>query len=178
MAPSKVFVIGGTGAQGIPVIRGLVQDGAYSVRALTRDPKSPRAAHLLSLGNVELVEGTFANEAHLRKGLDGCEFAFVNIDGFNAGEKTEMFWAMRAYELAVEVGIRFFVYGNLDYAYKKGGYNPMFRTGHYDGKGRVGEWILQQTKANGERMGAALFTTGPYFEVVLLQGAGSLCPSD
>lgn len=178
MAPPKVFVIGGTGAQGIPVIRGLVQDGAYSVRALTRDPKSRRAAHLLSLGNVELVEGTFANEAHLRKGLDGCEFAFVNIDGFNAGEKTEMFWAMRAYELAVEVGIAFFVYGNLDYAYKKGGYNPMFRTGHYDGKGRVGEWILQQTKANGERMGAALFTTGPYFEVVPLQGAGFICPSD
>lgn len=41
----------------------------------------------------------------------------------------------------------------------------MFRTGHYDGKGRIGEWILSQNRDNGSRMGAALFTTGPYMEM-------------
>lgn len=166
MAP-KVFIVGGTGAQGIPVIKGLVQDGAYSARVLTRDLNSARARSLTQLGEVELVEGTFASETDLRKGLNGCDYAFVNIDGFNAGEKTEMFWAIRAYEIAIEEGIKFFVYGNLDYVYKKSNYNPIFRTGHYDGKGRIGEWILQQTKDNGKRMGAALFTTGPYIEMAL-----------
>ncbi|OAL04205.1 NAD(P)-binding protein [Phaeosphaeriaceae sp. SRC1lsM3a] len=163
----KIFVVGGTGAQGIPVVRGLVKDKAYACRILTRDPQSMRSKKLLDLGNVELMEGTFANESTLRAGFQGCDLAFVNIDGFNSGEKTEMFWAMRAYELALEEGIKFFVYGNLDYAYKKGDYQSKYRCGHYDGKGRIGDWILSQTHENKYRMGAALFTTGPYIEMVL-----------
>lgn len=169
MSAPLVFVVGGTGAQGIPVIRGLVQDGAYRVRCLTRDRTSPRAQQIQALGNVELVEGTFASETDLRQGFRGAQYAFVNIDGFNAGEKTEMFWAMRSYELALEEGVGFFVYGNLDFVYKKSGYDPKFRTGHYDGKGRVGEWILQQNRdaGNRDRMGAALFTTGPYIAMAI-----------
>ncbi|RMD42095.1 hypothetical protein DV735_g3059, partial [Chaetothyriales sp. CBS 134920] len=162
---SHIFVVGGTGAQGIPVIRGLVKDRGYKVRVLTRDRTSARARELVALGNVELVEGTFASEEDLRRGFRGCDGAFVNIDGFNSGEKTEIFWAIRSYELALEEGIKFFVYGNLDYTYKKSGYDPKFRTGHYDGKGRIGEWILEQNKVNSKRMGAAVFTTGPYIEM-------------
>jgi len=166
-APPKVFIIGGTGAQGRPIIQGLVKDGAYSVRVLTRDTKSQHAQNLKALGNVELMEGTFANETTLRKGYAGCRFAFVNIDGFNCGEKTEVYWAIRCYELALECGIEFFVYGNLDYGLKKGGYDPQYRCGHYDGKGRMGEWILDQTKMNGKKMKAALFTTGPYIAMTI-----------
>lgn len=60
------------------------------------------------------------------------------------------------------------MHGNLDYTYKKSGFNPAFRTGHYDGKGRMSEWILSQTTTgNGKRMGAASFTTGPYIEMAL-----------
>lgn len=166
---TRIFVVGGTGAQGIPVIRGLVADGKYHCVVLTRDPTSPRAQLLLSLNkdNVTLHPGSFASESTLRSGFQGCDGAFINIDGFNCGEKTEIYWAIRAYELALEAGVKFFVYGNLDYAYKKGNYDPKFRTGHYDGKGRVGEWILQQTKENGGKMGVALFTTGPYIEMAI-----------
>ena len=35
---SKIFVVGGTGAQGLSVITALVADKKYSVRALSRDP--------------------------------------------------------------------------------------------------------------------------------------------
>jgi hypothetical protein len=162
---SRIFVVGGTGAQGTPVVSGLVKDGKYHCRVLTRDPNSARAKELLALGNVELVTGTFASEGDLRNGLRGCDGAFVNIDGFNCGEKTEMYWAIRSYELAIEEGIKFFVYGNLDYVYKKANYDPEFRTGHYDGKGRIAEWILLQNQKNKGRMGAAVFTTGPYIEM-------------
>ncbi|MBV9238988.1 MAG: NmrA family NAD(P)-binding protein [Xanthobacteraceae bacterium] len=164
---SRIFVIGGTGAQGLPVIGALVADNAYSVRALSRDASSRRAKALLDLGNVEIVEGTFADEATLREGLRGCDGAYVNIDGFNTGEKTEMYWAIRSYEIAIEESIKFFVYGNLDYALKKAGYDSKFRAGHYDGKGRIGEWILFQNQANKDRMGAAVFTTGPYMEMAI-----------
>jgi hypothetical protein len=162
---SRIFVIGATGAQGLPVVRGLVGDGKYSVLALSRDANSARAKSLLEMGDVSILEGTFADEAILREGFRVCDGAFVNIDGFNTGEKTEMYWAIRAYEIALEEGIRFFVYGNLDYTLKKAGYDSRFRTGHYDGKGRIGEWILSQNQANRDRMGAALFTSGPYMEM-------------
>lgn len=59
------------------------------------------------------------------------------------------------------------MYGNLDFALKKSGYDPRFRAGHYDGKGRIGEWILFQNQHNKDRMSAALFTTGPYIEMTI-----------
>jgi hypothetical protein len=164
---SKIFVVGGTGAQGMPVVRGLVSDKKYEVRLLSRDRTSARAQTLLALGNVEILEGTFADEDTLRAGFSGCDGAYINIDGFNTGEKTEMYWAIRSYEIAIEEGVKFFVYGNLDYALKLGGYDSRFRTGHYDGKGRIAEWILWQNEANWDRMGAAVFTTGPYMEMAI-----------
>ena len=98
---SNIFVIGGTGAQGIPIIRALVADKKYSVRFLSRDATSPRAKALLELDNVSVLEGSFADEAILREGFRDCDGAFVNIDGFNTGEKTETYWAIRSYEIAV-----------------------------------------------------------------------------
>jgi uncharacterized protein YbjT (DUF2867 family) len=163
-----VFIVGGTGAQGIPVIKGLIQDRAYRVRILTRDTSSTRAQELKALSptHVELVTGTFYSEEDMRAGFHGADYAFVNIDGFNSGEKAEIYWTMRAYELAIEEGIKFYVHGNLDFVYKKSGYDPKFRTGHYDGKGRAGEWILMQGKTN-KQMGVALFTTGPYIQMAI-----------
>jgi len=166
-ATSNIFVIGGTGAQGIPIVSALVADKKYAVRVLSRDSTSPRANALLELDNVSFLEGSFADEAILREGFRGCDGAFINIDGFNAGEKTETYWAIRSYEIAIEEGIKFFVYGNLDYVLKKSGYDSRFRTGHYDGKGRIGEWILFQNQVNRDRMGAAVFTSGPYISRTL-----------
>jgi len=165
MATRRIFIIGATGAQGIPIAKALMEDGAYSLRILTRDADSARAKELAALGDVEVIEGTFANEQDLRRGFRGCWGTFVNIDGFNSGEKTEMFWTMRAYELAIEEGIRFYIHGNLESAYKKSGYDGKFRTGHFDAKDRVAEWILLQNQDNKDRMGAAIFTTGPYMEM-------------
>ena len=164
---SRIFVIGGTGAQGMPIVRALVGDKKYSARVLSRDPNSRRAKALLGLGNVSILEGSFADDAVLREGFRGCDGAFVNIDGFNTGEKTEIYWAIRGYEIAIEEGIKFFVFGNLYYALKKSGYRSEFRTGHYDGKGRVAEWILFQNVDNRGRMGAAVFTSGPYMEMAI-----------
>ncbi|KAI2634936.1 NAD(P)-binding protein [Hypomontagnella submonticulosa] len=166
-APRLIAIIGATGAQGIPVVRDLLKSGDYTIRALTRDASNVRFKELQSYGAVEPVVGTFASEEALRATFRGAWGAFVNIDGFNSGEKAEMFWTIRAYELAIEEGVKFFILGNLDYTYKKSGYRPEFRTGHYDGKGRIGEWILQQNRDNQHRMKAALFTTGPYMEMTI-----------
>src|ERR1700761_4242459 len=162
-----IAVIGGTGAQGIPAIKELAGSGQYKVRALTRDASSARFRELQSYGPVEAVIGTFASEEDLRATFRGAWGAFVNIDGFNTGEKTEMYWAIRAYELALEEGVQMFVYGNLDYVYKKSGFRPEFRTGHYDGKGRIAEWVLFQNQTNSHRMKEAVFTSGPYMDMAI-----------
>ncbi|KAK2606726.1 hypothetical protein N8I77_005457 [Diaporthe amygdali] len=179
MIPTKkVFVIGGTGAQGIPVVRDLAGDPQYSLRILTRDASSSRAQELVALApdRIELHEGTLESEPGLRRGFKDCWGAFINIDGFILGEKAEVFWAMRTYELAVEYGLKSFVYANLDYGYKKSGYRPEFRASHYDGKGRVGEWILDQHQRNKNgslpryQMNTSLFTTGPYLDMAISAG--------
>ncbi|KXH55212.1 NmrA-like family protein [Colletotrichum salicis] len=121
---------------------------------------------LAKLGDVEFIEGTFANESDLRKGFAGCWGAFVNIDAFNCGEKTKTYWTIRCYELAVELGLKYFVFGNLDYSYEKSGYDPKFRCGHYDGKGRLAEWLLQQRRKS-NNMSVAIFTAGPYIEMTI-----------
>lgn len=146
---TRIFVIGGTGAQGMPIIKSLVGDGKYHVRILTRDPSSRRAKDLGALPNVELFVGTLASEVSLRNGFCGCDGAFVNIDGFNTGEKTEMYWAIRTYEIAIEEGINFFVYGNLGYSLKMGNYDSKFRSGHLDGKGRMGNGFCGRTSKIG-----------------------------
>lgn len=84
-ATSTIFVIGDTGAQGMPIVRALVADKKYSVRVLTRDATSPRAQELLALGNVSFLEGSFADEDVLREGFRSCDGAFVNIDGVQDG---------------------------------------------------------------------------------------------
>ncbi|KAL1848667.1 hypothetical protein Daus18300_013537 [Diaporthe australafricana] len=181
MAPTKkIFIIGGTGAQGIPVVRDLAADPQYSLRILTRDVSNSRAQALLALApdRIELQEGTFESSS-LRRGFRGCWGAFINIDGFVVGEKAETFWTIRSYELAVEAGLKSFVYGNLDYGYKKSGYRPEFRAGHPDGKGRMGEWMLDQHQRNktsgppGYDMKVSLFTTGPYLDMAI-SGSGPM----
>ena len=117
----KVFIIGGTGAQGLPIIEALARDGAYSVRILTRDTSSRRAQSLLSTypGRVELVPGTFTSESDVRAGMAGCWGAFVNIDGFAVGEALEIFYTMRCYELAIQTGVKMYVHGNIDFGCKR-----------------------------------------------------------
>jgi hypothetical protein len=69
--------------------------------------------------------------------MQGMDAVYFLANGFAIGEKREIFWSMRAFEIAIQSGIKFFVFSNLDYALKKGGYDNKYRCGHYDGKGRV-----------------------------------------
>ncbi|KAI0776595.1 NAD(P)-binding protein [Trametes elegans] len=123
-----ILVIGATGAQSFAVIDELLaptSDGTpspYTVRALTRDTKSRRAQLLASKG-VELAKGRVG--------------AWVNTDGFTVGEAKEVFAGMRIFELAKQAKtVRHYVWSNIDYTFKKGGYDPAYRVEHCGGEGR------------------------------------------
>ncbi|KAJ8062330.1 hypothetical protein OCU04_008878 [Sclerotinia nivalis] len=173
MAPSKeILVIGGTGAQGIPVVKALAESGRYTVRVLTRNIDSSRAKDLVALGNVTLIQGRQDNQEDLHKAFRGVYGAWVNTDGFTLGEKDELFYGFRAYEIARTEGVQHYIWANIEYGLKIANWNEDYHCGHMTSKGRVGQFILAQGQ---EGMTTSLFTTGPYMET--LQG-GLLVPNE
>lgn len=168
-----ILVIGATGAQGLAVIDALLaptEDGApspYAVRALTRNDKGERAQSLAAKG-VELFQGSFEDLEAVKKALQGTYGAWVNTDGFTVGEKAEIYLGMRIFEIAKQLGtVRHYVWSNLDYSTKKGNYNTDYRVEHYDGKGRVADWMkAQPSDISDTGMTWSVVTSGPYMEML------------
>ncbi|KAH9207957.1 hypothetical protein DL95DRAFT_428890 [Leptodontidium sp. 2 PMI_412] len=115
----EILVIGGTGAQGPPVVKSLLASKRFAVKVLTRDVNSARAQQIAELPNV-------------------------NTDGFTLGEKNEMFYGCRAYEIARHKGVQHY--------------------GHNDAKGRVADFILAQGQKGA--MKSSILTTGPYMDML------------
>ncbi|CAG8716526.1 9867_t:CDS:2, partial [Acaulospora colombiana] len=177
MSKKLILFIGGTvelGAQGIPAIKALLSPGKdgepspYAVRVVTRDPSNWRAAELQNLG-CELVTGSVKDLPSIYNALEGVYGAFVNTDGFTIGEKEELFAAFRIYELAKERGVKHYVWSNLDYMSKKGNFDPKYRCGHYDAKGRVADFLKAQPSAKTVEEGTvwSILTSGPYMDMLL-----------
>ncbi|TFK52581.1 NAD(P)-binding protein, partial [Heliocybe sulcata] len=173
MSKKLILVIGATGAQGLAVIDALLapsQDGSpspYAVRALTRDPNNARARRLADKG-VDVVKGAFDDFASVLAAMQGVYGTWINTDGFTVGEQKEIYCGMRIFEIAKQVGtLRHYVWSNLDYSLKKGGYNPDYHCGHYDGKGRVAEWMKAQPSVVSDTdMSWSVVTTGPYMNML------------
>ncbi|QDK39327.1 NmrA/HSCARG family protein [Bdellovibrio sp. NC01] len=159
----KILVIGATGAQGSAVVRALAHDKKYEVVIFTRNPSSEHAQELLSLPGVSAFQGNTLNEKDIYAAFRQVDGVYCNLDGFAIGEINETYWGIRTFEIAIETGIKHYVWGSLDYLVKKGGYNSKYRCGHYDAKGRVADFILQnKTKA----MKVSVLTSGPYMEML------------
>ncbi|RFU79328.1 hypothetical protein TARUN_2896 [Trichoderma arundinaceum] len=142
-----ILVIGGTGAQGIPVIEALTSDSKYAIRVITRNAASAEAKLLAQIPGVTVVEGDCYDESTLRDILPGVDYVFTNTNGVAIGEMAEVYWGIRMYELSQEFGVKHFVYASLPYASKIGNFNSKYRVGHCDGKGRVAEYISAQPKS-------------------------------
>ncbi|KZV78939.1 NAD(P)-binding protein [Exidia glandulosa HHB12029] len=158
-----ITVIGGTGAQGRPVIEALVAaPSLFSVRVLTRDANHELAKELVAKYGVEIVEGSVLDDAAVAKAFKGAYGAFVNIDTFTVGEVAELHAGVRAYELACAAGVEHFVWSSLDYKLKDNKYDDRYGAPHYNVKGRVWEFIKSQAK-DGDML-CSLLITGPYTE--------------
>ncbi|KAH9926551.1 NAD(P)-binding protein [Epithele typhae] len=176
-----ILVIGATGAQGLAVIDKLLepsQDGTqspYSVRALTRNPDGARAKELAARG-VDVVKGAFNDFPVVLAALQGVWGVWNNTDGFTVGEMKELYAGVRIFELAKQVGtVRHYVWSNLDYSLKKGGWNPTYCADHYNGKGRVADWMKAQPSIVSDTdMSWAVVTSGPYMEMLLFWMFGPL----
>ncbi|OCH86621.1 NAD(P)-binding protein [Obba rivulosa] len=184
--PQKVIlVVGATGAQGLAVIESLLaprEDGSpspYAVRAVTRDPLSRRAEDLKAKG-VEVVKGAFDDLPSMYSAFRDVYGAFVNTDGFTVGEEKETWAGIRLFEIAKEVGtVRHYVWSSLDYAFKKGNYDPKYRCGHYDAKARVAEFMqAQPSVVTDNNMSWSVLTSGPYMDMLYNMMFGPLGKRD
>lgn len=62
--------------------------------------------------------GSVKDLASVCSALQGVYGAFVNTDGFTIGEKEEVFAGLRIYEIAKQLGVKHYVWSNLDYVSK------------------------------------------------------------
>ncbi|KAI1378017.1 NmrA family protein [Hypoxylon crocopeplum] len=160
----EIAVIGGTGAQGMPVVQALAQSGRYRVRLLTRNTESSRAKQLASLPNVTLFQGAQDNQQDLHNLFRGVYGAWVNTDGFTLGEKDELFYGFRAYEIARSEGVQHYVWAAIEYGLEVAGFDEKYHCGHFDSKGRIGKFILALGQGG---MKSTVFTTGPYMDMLI-----------
>ncbi|KAF2654011.1 NAD(P)-binding protein [Lophiostoma macrostomum CBS 122681] len=163
MSQQTVLLIGGSGAQGFPIVEALSRDSRYAVRVLTRNAHSDAAKELLALANVTLAVGEATNEADLRKAFLGVDLAFVNLNSNVLGIPGEIFWGMRIYDIALESGVKHYVWSALEDVLRLSGYDEACRVGHYEGKSRITEWMKSKAQTP---MKWSVLTTGPYIEML------------
>ncbi|KAF7549283.1 hypothetical protein G7046_g8399 [Stylonectria norvegica] len=154
----SILVLGGAGIQNTYVARELAQSG-HHVRVLTRDSTSEHAVCLASTPNITIFEGDTYNEKPLAVGLEGIDAVFVNTNGFAIGEKSEIYWGIRIYELCIAAGVKHFIYSTLPYVSKKGAFQSQYRVPFVDGKAKVAEYLRAQST---RVMNWSLLETGPY----------------
>lgn len=131
---------------------------------LTRNANSERAQQLAKLPNVSLIEGRQDSQQDLHRAFQGVWGAWVNTDGFTIGEKNELFYGIRAYEIARHYGVEHYVYASTDFALKDANWNEKYHWGHNDAKGRVADFIIAQGQSG---MKSSILVTGPYMDMLL-----------
>jgi uncharacterized protein YbjT (DUF2867 family) len=134
-----ILVTGATGTQGGAIARELLDRG-YQVRALTRNPDSPQAQVLTSLG-AQLVKGDFNNVESIAAAMDGVYGVFAVTLFWSEGYDGEVRQGKRLIDAAVEEGVEHIVLTSVAGADESTGIP------HFDSKWEV-EQYLQQTDIN------------------------------
>lgn len=126
-----IVVTGATGRQGGAVVRHLMRSAyGFRIRALTRNPGSPRAQALITHG-VELVRGDLNDRASLDRALAGAYGVFAVQDFWEHGAKAEVLQGKCLADAARATGVRHFVFASVGAADRGTGVS------HYETKWEV-----------------------------------------
>jgi uncharacterized protein YbjT (DUF2867 family) len=128
-----ILVIGATGAQGGSVARHLLNSGRFAVRALTRNPGSPKAKALEQAG-AEIVAGDLDNKESLLQALRGCDGVY-GVTNFWEHFTKEYEQGINLVDAVVESGVRQFVFSTLPHVY--GITNGTLSVPHFDIKAKL-----------------------------------------
>ena len=130
-----VLVTGATGRQGGAVIRHL-QRGGWSLRALTRNPKSPAARELAHQG-VEIVQGDLENPTSLAGAVRGVYGVYSVQDYWSVGAEREVRQGKNLADAAKKAGVEHFVYSSVGGAERNSGID------HWESKWQIEKHIRQ-----------------------------------
>ncbi|WP_121357090.1 NmrA/HSCARG family protein [Flavisolibacter nicotianae] len=146
MTQKKIIaIVGATGAQGGSLAHAILSDknSEFAVRALTRDPDSPKAKELAEMG-AEIIKGNIDDDDALKRLLDGAYGAyFVTFFWAHFSPEKEMGEAKRMAEAAKQAGIKHVIWSTLEDTRE---YVPLdddrmptihekYKVPHFDGKG-------------------------------------------
>ncbi|KAF7556801.1 hypothetical protein G7Z17_g1152 [Cylindrodendrum hubeiense] len=87
MSKKTVSVVGATGTQGGSVVRALVKDGSYHVRAITRNPQSDGGKALAKSG-AQVVQADVNDYNSLEKAFEGSHVIYALTDFFEPFSKS------------------------------------------------------------------------------------------
>ncbi|XP_018423530.1 PREDICTED: nmrA-like family domain-containing protein 1 [Nanorana parkeri] len=142
MATKKMItVFGATGSQGCSVVKALLKDCSFSVRAVTRDVTKP-AAQKMKEDGVEVVAADLNDEESVKAALKGTYGVFVVTNFWEHMDKNkEVEQGKRIADLCKELGLQHVVYSGLENVHKLTG--GKLEVLHFDGKGEVEEYFRQ-----------------------------------
>jgi uncharacterized protein YbjT (DUF2867 family) len=131
-----IFVTGATGQQGGAVIRHLLKQPDFAVRALTRDAAKP-AARALAQGGAELIQGNLEDPASLRRALEGAYGVFSVQNFIEAGYEGEIRQGKALIDAAKAAQVQHFVYSSV------GGADRNTGLPHFEGKWQIEQYLMQ-----------------------------------
>jgi len=160
-----ILVFGATGQQGGAVASALLADG-WSVRALVRDLKAPKARDTASL-NIEVVQGDFNDEASIRSAMTGVYgvFSVQPSSGqgaaYGVSDQDEIRYGTMIADIAAQVGVSHLVYTSVNAAGpEKTG------MGHFDSKSQIEAHIRSLD------ISSTIIRPAGFMELLMLPGLG------
>ncbi|GFF22618.1 hypothetical protein IFM61606_08567 [Aspergillus udagawae] len=115
VSTSLITVFGATGNQGGAVVRSLLQNPSFTVRALTRNPSSAASQTLAAQGAEIYQADGFSSESML-KAFSGSWGVFVNINSddqaFKPDGPTEFDMGKIIVDAAARAGVRHFIFSS------------------------------------------------------------------
>jgi nucleoside-diphosphate-sugar epimerase len=148
MSTKIIAVFGSTGAQGSSVVRALLANGSYQVRALTDNVNSDKAKDLASQNNCTVVKADLDNVDSLMVALQECYGVFLVTSTFfgqaicENGEidEPEIRQGKNAIDSAIACGVSHFVFSGVEPV------RPILNQpcNHFDFKAAIEQYGLNQ----------------------------------
>src|SRR5689334_1190538 len=114
MAKKIIAVTGATGAQGGGLVRAILADKEFAVRAITRKPDSDKAKELATLG-AEVVAGNLDDEASLKKAFAGAYGAYLVTNFWeHFSPEKELTQARTMAKAAKDAGVQHVIWSTLE----------------------------------------------------------------
>ncbi|KAK5584559.1 hypothetical protein RB653_006172 [Dictyostelium firmibasis] len=140
-----ITVFGSTGQQGGSVLRALLSNGNFKVRALVRNPDSDASKKLKELGAEVVKSDDSDSKEHIESALKGSYGVFLVTNFWSYFDK-EYEYGKKIADAALSAGIKHIVFSGLAPCKKIS--NGRYNVPHFDLKHQVEEHIRSLSAAN------------------------------